>query len=260
MTTILTHARVALCAALLAGCQPVTTESGARPGTETEQVAQAAYSIGDYQEAARLYERASAADPGSVSALLGLGRTYMAMGQTARAGNALNRASDLAPRNTEVRNELGHLALNRMHPREAIEEYDAVLAIDRRNLTALTGKAVALDFLSRHAEAQVVYRQALQTYPTNFALLSNYALSQVLSGDIGGGIALMEELLRDPAEGPAVRSNMAIAYALDGRTREARAMLEGTMSGEQITATLAQYNRARQDYLAGKPIGYLIFN
>lgn len=228
-------------------------------GSETVQVAQAAYNIGDYPEAARLYERAVAADPRSVPALVGLGRTYASMGQFERAKNALENAERIAPQRAEVQVELGHLALTRMHPRDALTYYDAALQADRRNLQAFTGKAVALDYLSRHAEAQQVYRAALAVYPTDFSLLSNYALSKVLSGEIGEGIRLMEELLRDPRQGQTVRANMALAYALDGRESDARAMMVDDMSAREISETLAYYRKVRVDYLAGKPIGYLVF-
>lgn len=242
----------------LAGC--VMPGRGDNPqSSETGQVAEAAFSIGDYEEAARLYELAAARDAKSVPALIGLGKSYTALGQFSRAQNALIRARELNRRDPEVHNQLGNLALQEMHPKVAIGHFDQALKLDRDNLTALTGKAVSLDYLSRHAEAQEVYRRALQTYPTNFPLLSNYALSQVLSRDIGAGIKLMEELLRDPSHGDTVRANMAIAYALDGRSRDARAMLQGLMSDAEIEAALRHYAAAREAWLAGKPIGYMIF-
>lgn len=249
---------VVMAAFLLAGCV-MPTKDAMNPSDETVQVAEASYSIGDYEEAARLYEIAAARNPNSVPALIGLGKSYTALSQFSRANNALVRAAQLNGRNPEVYNQLGNLALMELHPKQAIEHFDAALRLDRNNLSAFTGKSVSLDYLSRHAEAQEVYRKALKTYPTNFPLLSNYALSLVLSGAIGEGTKLMEELLRDPSRGDTVRANMAIAYALDGRTRDARTMLEGVMPSSEIEATLSQYAAVRKDYLAGKPIGYLIF-
>lgn len=242
---------------LMSGC--VMPGAATKAPAETEQVAEAAWSIGDYEEAARLYELAAARDSRSVEALIGLGKSYAALGQYSRAGNALARARDLDRRNPEVYNQLGNLALLEMHPKEAIDHFSDALRLDRRNLAAFTGKGVSLDYLSRHAEAHEVYREALKFYPTNFPLLSNYALSQVLGRQIGEGTRLMEELLRDPANGETVRANLAIAYALDGRVRDARAMLTGLMSEAEINASLRHYEAARQNYLAGKPVGYMIF-
>lgn len=232
---------------------------GGTSAGNTTKVADAAYGVGDYAEAARLYERAAATSPRSVDALLGLGRSYGAMGQFIRAQNALDSAQQISPRNTSVLAELGHLQLGQMHPRDALDYYDKALKVDGRNRAALTGKGVALDYLSRHAEAQQTYQRGLALYPTDFPLLSDYALSRVLSGNIGEGIRLMEELLRDPSKGSTVRANMALAYALDGREADARAMMKGDLSPDEAERTLTYYRQIRKDYLAGKPIGYLVF-
>lgn len=247
---------ILLLGTVLAGCADTSSGTTAR---NTEKVADAALGVGDYAEAARLYERATASAPRSVPALLGLGRAYGATGQFVRAQNALESALKVEPRNEQVLVELGHLQLEQMHPRDALEYYDKALKTDGRNKAALTGKGVALDYLSRHTEAQQVYQQALALYPTDFPLLSDYALSRVLSGNIGEGIRLMEQLLRDPSKGTTVRANMALAYALDGREADARAVMSGDMSGPDIDRTLAYYRLIRKDYLAGKPIGYMVF-
>lgn len=228
--------------------------------TETLAVADAAFSGGSYAEAARLYEKAAMEQPKSADAYIGLGRSYLEMGQLGRAEFALARARTLDKRNPEVLNELGALQLRRLHPAEAIEFYDEALRYKRNDLSALTGRAVALDFLSRHSEAQETYRKGLKYYPSNFVLLSNYSLSLALSGQVASGLRMMEELLRDPDNGQSVRHNMAIAYALDGKRREARAMLTGTMNESEIRETLDRYEEMRRRFKAGKPIGYMVFS
>lgn len=243
----------------LSGCAVPSAPFGNASENQTTEVAKAAYSVGDFEEAARLYERSTESDPGQVDAYIGLGKTYTALRQFGRAENALKRAAELAPRNPDVHNSLGALALHRMHPAVALGHYETALRYDRRSLPGLTGAAVSLDYLSRHAEAGTYYQQGLQHYPTNFALLNNRALSLVLAGRIGEGTALLEELIRDADRGQTARTNMAIAYALDGRNREARAMLTGLFSNAEIDQAMAHYATLRRDYLAGKPIGHLAF-
>lgn len=244
----------------LTACAPQSI--GERPASstsETVQVGQAAYSVGDYEEAARIYERAAARDNKSSAAYLGLGRSYTQLGQYNRAHNALLRAQSLSSRDPEISNELGNLALQQMQPARAIKYFDESLARDRRNIKGLTGKAVSLDYLSRHAEAQSVYREALSIYPTNFALMSNYALSQVLSRNLGSGIQMMQELLRDSTQGNTVRNNLALAYMLANREGDARAILQGMVPDSEINEILNGYVQVRENYRAGKPIGYLVF-
>lgn len=244
---------------VLSGCLRPVGDLSHEGGEETGQVAAAAEAAGDPAEAARLYERAAEQDPDSVSALTGLGRAYITLGQFSRAENALNRARSLAPRNPTVHNQLGKLSLHRGDPAAAGGHFSESVRLDKRNLDGLTGKAVSLDYLSRHSEAQVVYRQALAIYPTNFVLLSNYALSMVLAGEHEAGLALMEELRKDPNMGASVMNNLAIAHALSGNTREARAILQQSLGKRDVETTLKLYAEARRAREEGKPIGHMIF-
>lgn len=234
------------------------------PGPELdgagEQVADAAASVGDHAEAARLFEKSIEADPDSVNILLGLGRSYIALGQLKRAENALLRAKSIERRNSRVHNELGRLALHRGKPSTALENFTEAVQFDRRNLDGLTGMAVALDYMSRHQEAQEIYQRALEIYPTNFVLLNNYALSQVLSGDQAKGRELLEELRNDPNTGDTVLSNLAIAYALEGDTSKAREILRDRLNRRDTDRTLNIYAEARRAKSEGKPIGHIIFD
>lgn len=247
-------------AALLLGCaRPDQDRRSPLDVAQEIEVAQAAASVGDYAEAARLYEKAAERTPMSLPILNGLGASYISLGQYSRAENALLRARQLHPREVEALNLLGKLALQQRDPARAFGYFSDATGLERRNLDALTGKAVALDYLSRHAEAAVVYAEALQTYPTNFVLLSNAALSMVIAGQHDKGISLMEELHRDPNMGGNITTNLAIAYALQGDEAKARQILRKVMSGAEAERALRLYRQARQERAAGKPIGHLIF-
>lgn len=242
----------------LAGCAALDKVTRA-DGGETNQVAEAAQSVGDHAEAARLFERAAEQDPDRPESLIGLGRSYIALSQFNRAENALTRARSLDRRNPEILNQLGTLSLHRGDAENGLAQFEAALVQDKRNLGALTGKGVALDYLSRHREAQETYDRGLSIYPTNFVLLNNKSLSQVLSGDTKAGFALMEELRSDPNLGESVRANLAIAHALEGRPKEARAELNGLLTKAEIDKLLVSYASARKARQEGKPIGHLIF-
>lgn len=249
-----------VCLAMMGACAPMPSPAVQSPNSaETVEVAGAAYSIGDYDEAARIYERAAQRDTGSSSAYLGLGRSYAQLGQYSRAQNALVRARELSGRDPAISNELGKLALLQSQPAQAIAQFETALRIDSRNLDAFTGMGVALDYLSRHGEAQAVYARGLAIYPTNFVLMSNNALSMVLSGQGPQGIAIMQELLRDNREGDTVRSNLALAYVLAGREGDAQAVLTGSIPDAELSQTLARYNAIRSEFRTGRPVGPLVF-
>lgn len=243
---------------LLTGCS--IPEGRPSNGAQTEQVAEAAWSVGEYEEAARLFERAAERDPKSVNALIGLGKSYSELGQFSRASNALLSAAALRPRNAEIQGEMGRLALYQGDAEAALTNYQSALKIDGRNLRALTGFAVSLDYLSRHDEAQVIYKRALAAYPTNFPLMSNNALSMVIAGDRSAGIKILEELVMDYQNGEAARANLAIAYVLDGRKKDAEAILAGIFSKDEISVEIRKYMEIRKKMADGENVGHLIFN
>jgi Flp pilus assembly protein TadD len=63
-----------------------------------------------------------------------------------------------------------------------MELFDKLLAGDARDANTLADKGIALDLLHRHAEAQVLYRQALQIQPNDSGIANDLALSLMLDG------------------------------------------------------------------------------
>tara|TARA_R110001583_G_scaffold195257_2_gene370952 strand:+ start:11867 stop:12727 length:861 start_codon:yes stop_codon:yes gene_type:complete len=228
-------------------------------GADTLRLAQATSEAGDNETAARLFEKVLATDPVSVPALLGAGNSYARMGQNSRAEAVLLRGHELAPSNAEVLTTLARVYLAQHRSQMAVEAYDKALRVDQRNVSALTGKGVALDTLSRHKQAQGVYEDGLSYYPTNFILRSNYALSLALSGDIIRGTAILQELVKDPLAAPYVRGNLALVYGLDGRDNDARATLLLDMKPDEVEENIRVYQALRRLRLEGKPIGSLVF-
>ena len=250
--------------AALSACslQAPTTSAPPAQTQETEttlSLAQATAKSGDHARAVKLYEKVLTAEPQNVAALMGAGDSYARIGQNSRAEAILLRADELSPRNSDILAILGrvHLAMNR--PTDALGNYDAALKAQRGNVSALTGKGVALDTLSRHAEAQEVYEYGLKLYPTNFILRSNYALSLALTGQQGRAISMLQELVRDPVAAPHVRGNLALVYGLAGRENDARATLALDLSAQEIEQNIRVYQSLRRLMLDDKPVGSLVF-
>ena len=82
--------------ALLAGC------AGGAGGGGSSHLADRSADAGDYQTAAALYRQEFDANPRSVDALVGLGRSYAGMGQYARAEQALSEAGRRKPNDSAV--------------------------------------------------------------------------------------------------------------------------------------------------------------
>ena len=153
--------------------------------------------------------------------------------------------------------ELARTELGAGQAQAALANLDVAVRKRPRDVRIITARGIALDRLSRHAEAQATYREGLERDPTDFALNSNLGLSLGLSGQTDAGIRILSELVRDGSANANTRGNLALVYGLAGREREARATLAGDLSPGAIQSNLGYYRELRAMLAKGKPIGNL---
>lgn len=79
---------------------------------------------------------------------------------------------------------------------------------------------------------------------------TDLGLALALAGDTGRGVAILSDALRAGDGSPKLRQNLAYAYALDGRWREARVMAAQDVPADQLDARISEW--ARQ----GRPSDY----
>ena len=238
---------------LLAACSPTTTGGPGSPARLAERSANA----GDFQTAAAFYQQAFDANPKSVEALVGLGRSFTGLGQYARAEQALVEAQNRRPGDPAVLLELARTQLAAGRAQAALGNLDVAIRKRPRDIAIITARGIALDRLSQHTEAQQTYRRGLALDPTNFVLMSNLGLSLGLSGRTDEAITILRELVRDGAATANTRGNLALVYGLAGREREASATLAVDLNPSQIQNNLAYYRTLREMLRRGKPIGNL---
>lgn len=242
---------------ILSGCAGDLGRFGVTRPDSTLSIASRAADAGDYETSARLYRQAFDANPKSIDALAGLGRSYAGLGQFARGEQALLEAKLRRPRDPTVLLELARVQLGAGKAEEALANLDTALDLAPNDVAIITARGIALDRLSRHAEAQENYRLGLARDPTDFALLSNLGLSLGLAGLPFEGIRILRELVRDTAADANTRGNLALVYGLAGREREAAATLANDLSEEEIESNLAYYRELRDLLSQGRPIGNL---
>ena len=84
----------------------------------------AAFQAGDLTEAAEHFRAAVEDEDEDATPRLYLGRVYRRLGRHAEAGDQLRRAATLAPRDADVRRELGYLFLDLRSWQPAIEQFE----------------------------------------------------------------------------------------------------------------------------------------
>lgn len=248
---------VALATALaFSGCAAINDQFGqVEPAPSSLRLADRASERGDHETAATLYRHEFSSNPNSVDALVGLGRSYRHLGQTRRGEQALHEALSRRANDPDILLELGRTQLADGRAPEALATLQHAQARAPRDLRIITAHGIALDQLSRHDDAQREYQKGLQIDPTDFALLSNLALSRGLSGAPESGIEILRELVRDSESTARTRGNLALLYGLAGREREARATLADDLDGAQIDENITYYRELRDMLKAGRTIG-----
>lgn len=196
-------------------------------------------SDGDYRSALTFYRQALDANPGRISAMIGMGRSFEGLGQFGRAERSLRPVLEREPDNEEAALLLGRVLLQQDRPQEALELFDRVRRNNPSQLRAYLGAGVALDSMGNHLQAQDAYRAGLEIDPVHLSLLNNMALSLAFSGRSDEAIGILRELVSDPSSSSKVVRNLALIYVLADRRDAAAATLATYLPSADVADELA---------------------
>ena len=204
-----------LCSGLFACAsnnQAGRTESAGLTPDARLSVAEAAEAAGDQDLALSMYVTAATNAPTDVAMQLRATDALARHGQYAQAEQLLHAALAKSPDQRELTRALGLIYLVSGNAAPAVQTFDKVLARDPRDVNALADKGIALDLLHRHADAQALYRQALQSEPDDAAIANDLALSLMLDGRLKEAQAVLEPFGHADAP-PRLLTNLAILRA-----------------------------------------------
>ncbi len=192
----------ALAALAVAGAGMSSTATAKPTPDKTAQAAQTALAKGQVDKAIQLTEALVAGSPREPAYRALLGNAYLKAGRFESAVTAFNDAMTLGDNSS--RTALG-LALSNV---AAGKSRDAVAILDD-------------------------WRDAIPAADLGLAL--------ALAGESSRGVAILSDALRAGDATPKVRQNLAYAYALDGRWRDARVMAAMDVPADQIDARLSSW-------------------
>lgn len=192
----------ALAALAVAGAGLSSTATAKPSADKTAQAAQSALAKGQIDKAIQLTEALVAGSPREPAYRSLLGNAYLKAGRFESAVTAFNDAMTLGDNSS--RTALG-LALSNV---AAGKPRDAVAILDD-------------------------WRDAIPAADLGLAL--------ALAGESSRGVAILSDALRAGDPTPKVRQNLAYAYALDGRWRDARVMAAMDVPADQIDARLSSW-------------------
>jgi Flp pilus assembly protein TadD len=152
------------------------------------------------------------------------------------AQTAMEQAVALSPRDAGYRQLLADIYLHQGRFESARATYADVLALDPSNSRA--GLSVALMQIALgNPRAAVARLDDLD----GRAPAADLGLAYALAGRPDRAVQLLEEAARSPSATPRTRQNLALAYAMSGDWRRARAVAAQDLSPAELPARLQQW-------------------
>jgi len=216
-------------------------------------VAMAAEQSGDTQMALQLYAAAVAKNPSDTNAVVLYARALVNARRIGLARELLQRQLDTQAGQPALSRELATIDVLQGQPAQALPLFDVALARDPSDVRALVNKAIALDMLGNHLEAQALYRKADSLTPDDPAIRNNMAMSLALSGRAAEASQVMQNVAEGPVAVPRIRNNMAVLAATNGDMARARQLSNGEITEAELRA-LSQQMRNRETVMPATPV------
>jgi Flp pilus assembly protein TadD len=229
----------------LAGCAQTPTPTPA-PATSANEssgvmnVVDAAIAGGDPAMALKVSQTVLASDPHNLDALYHEGAAYYAMNRCMDAIAVYKVALTVDQKSSEADVGIGRCLLRR-DAVTAEQMFEAAVANDPDNASALNDLGIARDLQANHAGAQAAYQQALLLQPGSVSTEVNLGMSLALSGDGPDALQYLGPLATSQEATPKIREDYAAALVAAGRPDEARAVLAIDLPADGVQQLMADF-------------------
>ncbi|WP_083646735.1 tetratricopeptide repeat protein [Pseudochrobactrum sp. B5] len=230
----------------LAGCNSVdrTTTGSVAKGTGTkaersieqmnaQQLAQAAQTYGAH------YQK----NPTSKVAALNYATVLSMAGRSDQSLAVMRAIAIQLPKDKQVLAAYGKALAGAGELDAALDAVRRAQTPDYPDWRLLSAEGAILDQQGNSADARAIYQKALQIKPGEASILSNLAMSYVLSGDLPTAEKYLRQAATANGSDSRVRQNLALVVGLQGRFQEAETIASRELSPEQAKAN-TDYLRA----------------
>ena len=186
--------------------------------------------LGRYSEAAAVFARSRAADPGRAESWINIGKNLRDMGDKEGAVAAYRQAIEMNPALASAQNNLAVTLCEIGRPAEALELLDRALLVVPDEGWVHVNRGNVLKEMKRFSDAVAAYDRALQIDPNMSEGWNNLSDALQLSGDNPQAVAAAERALALAPEDPEVMNTLGTLYALAKRPQEAELMLRRALA------------------------------
>ena len=206
------------------------------------QAAQNFQQMRDYTTSVKYFRKLYQRDAKVVKVIVGLSCGLRQLKKSLEAQAIILRALKDAPKNVDLRTEMGKVQLALGEPLKSIEtlsRVDAKIKDARWDIKAAL--AVAYDRIGMYDQAERRYRQALNLSPENPIIMNNFSLSLAQAGKLPEALKILERAAALPEATPRMRQNLALLHAMKGDLPTAETYVRRDMPPDIADQNMAYY-------------------
>ena len=218
-------------------------------GCQTDGLSDITGSLGNKAEKAsatqslEVYRDRYRAHPEDKDAALNYGKALRAAGQRSQAVAVLEQATIAHPGDKALIAGYGRALADNGNFQQAFDVLGRAHSPEDPDWRILSAQGAVLDQLGRSEEARQYYASALRIVPDEPSVLSNLALSYLLSKDIAKAEETLRRAYSRPGADPRVKLNLALVVGLRGNMAEAESLAREGQSPEEAAANVAYLKR-----------------
>jgi Flp pilus assembly protein TadD len=227
-------------------------------GCQTDGLSDITGSLGEKTEKStppkslEFYRDRHRANPNDTEAALNYGKALRSSGQRAQAVAVLEQATIAHPGDKALMAGYGRALADNGNFQQAFEVLGRAHSPEDPDWRILSAQGAVLDQLGRGEEARQYYASALRIVPDEPSVLSNLALSYVLSKDLAKAEETLRRANSRPDADPRVKLNLALVVGLRGHMAEAESIAREGRPPEEAAANVAYLKRMLAKQAAAK--------
>jgi len=226
-----------LLALAVAACSSGKRASGSHVGLSSSAAED--YAPGQLQQQVGKWSAAYQKRPDDKTTALSYAAVLRLNGQAGQAVAVLQRAVITHKNDREVASAYGKALAASGKFTEALNVIRNANPAANPDWRLTSAEGAILDQIGENAAAKAKYTEALKIAPEEPTILSNLALSYVLSNDLAQAESILRRAAASPKANSKVRQNLALVLGLQGKFAEAEAVANNELSRDQAAANIA---------------------
>ena len=207
---------------VLGGCM-----TNSRGLTATHGAAPTSPTLSEVQRTSRRYQR----NPTAPANILAFAEALRANDQTRQAVEVLRQGLLNNRGNQEIAGAYGKALAANGQMEQALNVLREAQRPDLPDWRLMSAEGAILDQQGKHADARILYEDALKLNPNSATILNNFGLSYALTGDLQQAEAYLRRAVAAPDATPKVRQNLSLVLGLQGEYDAAAAVVGGPAAG-----------------------------